>query len=107
MGKSSGIAVCVQGLKRYYALLLCDDRKLRLIKELDGCRTLAEMDFEYELDQNCQMKLKTQGSKITAFINDKVVFDYNDNEKPLLSGSVAMVCEEGRVEFGNLAVIPV
>ncbi|HGJ66638.1 TPA: ADP-ribosylglycohydrolase family protein [bacterium] len=107
MGKSSGIAVCVQGLKRYYALLLCEDRKLRLVKELDGCRTLEEMDFSYDLDQNCQMKLKTQGSKITAFINDKVVFDYNDNEKPLLSGSVAMVCEEGRVDFGNLAVIPV
>lgn len=102
--KSTGIAVCVQGLKRYYALLLCNDMKIRLIKELDGRKILAEMAFNWELDQNYQLALKTKGSEITAILNGKVISEVNDTNKPLLSGCVALVCEEGRVDFGSLKV---
>jgi len=94
----------VQGLKRCYALLLCNNGKLRLIKELDGRKTLAEKDFSYELDHNYYMKLETSGKKLKASVDNEVVFEYDDAERPLLSGSVALVCEEGRVEFGNVSV---
>lgn len=101
---SSGIAVCTQGLKRYYALLVCNDGKLRLIKELDGRKILAEKDISCVWDIDYNLMLKTQGSKLTAFIDNKVAFEYDDTDRPLLSGSVALVCEEGRVEFGNMSV---
>jgi len=104
LATSSGIAVCVQGLKRYYALLLCNDQKLRLIKELDGRLVLLEKDYAYELDQNYQLSLQTKESTIIAKINGAVVFEYNDVNRPLLSGSVALVCEEGRVDFGQASV---
>jgi len=107
LAASAGVAVCVQGLKRYYALLLCNDQKLRLIKELDGRAVLAEKDFAWELDQDYQMSLQTQGSKLIAKINGEAAFECTDSERPLLSGSVAMVCEEGRVQFGRVSVKPV
>ena len=106
LAASAGIAVCVQGLKRYYALLLCNDQKLRLVKELDGQTVLAEKDFAWEVDQDCQMSLKTEASKLVACVNGEVVFECADEERPLLSGSVAMVCEEGRVDFGRVSVQP-
>ena len=31
-----GIGIRAQGMRRYYALLLCNDNKVRLIKALDG-----------------------------------------------------------------------
>jgi ADP-ribosylglycohydrolase len=105
LAESTGIAVCVQGLKRYYAVLL-KDQKLCLIKELDGRSVLLEKDFSYELDQNYQMSLKTNGSMLAAKINGEVVFEYNDLERPLLSGSIALVCEEGRVDFGQVSIKP-
>ena len=106
LAASTGIAVCVQGLKRYYALLLCNDQKLRLVKELDGRTVLAEKDFAWEVDQDCQMSLKTEASKLVASVNGEVVFECVDEGRPLLSGSVAMVCEEGRVDFGGISVQP-
>ena len=47
MAKAAGIAARVQGLRRYYALLLCDDGKARLIKALDGDTVLAEAEFPW------------------------------------------------------------
>jgi ADP-ribosylglycohydrolase len=104
LAESTGIALCVQGLKRYYALLLCKDQKLRLIKELDGRSVLLEKDFACELDQNYQLSLQTKASTVIAKVNSEVVFEYNDTDRPLLSGSIALVCEEGRVDFGQASV---
>ncbi len=47
LAKAAGIAARVQGLRRYYAILLCDDGKARLIKALDGDNVLAEVDFPW------------------------------------------------------------
>jgi len=41
----AGVAARVQGMRRYYALLLCDDDTIRLVRELDGATTLAEAPF--------------------------------------------------------------
>jgi len=106
LATSTGIALCVQGLKRYYALLLCKDQKLRLIKELDGHSVLLEKDFAYELDQNYQLSLQTKASTVIAKVNGEVIFEYNDTDRPLLSGSIALVCEEGRVDFGQVSIRP-
>jgi ADP-ribosylglycohydrolase len=102
LATSAGVAVCVQGLKRYYALLLCNDRKLRLIKELDGYTVLAEKDFAWEWDGDYHMQLQTQGKTLTLNVNGANVFAYIDENRPLLSGGAALVVAEGRVDFGNV-----
>lgn len=104
LATSAGLAACVQGLKRYYALVLCRDQKLRLIKELDGCTVLAEKDFAWDFDQDYQMSLQTQANTLVAKVDGNVVFECADTDRPLLSGSVALVCEEGRVDFGHIAI---
>jgi len=45
---AAGIGARVQGLRRYYALLLCRDDTVRLVKALAGRRTLAEARFRTE-----------------------------------------------------------
>ena len=104
LASEAGIAVCVQGLKRYYALLLCDDGKVRLIKELDGRRELAEKEFAWNWDTDYELRLKAAGSNLVAFIDGDVVFEYLDTNRPLLTGSVALVCTEGRVDFRDVSV---
>ena len=104
LAKEAGIAVCVQGLKRYYALLLCDDGKLRLIKELDGRRKFAEKEFAWNWDTDYELRLEAAGSNLIACIDGNVVFEYSDTNRPLLTGSVALVCTEGRVDFRDVSV---
>ncbi len=47
---SGGLAARVQGMKRYYALLLCADDTVRLVKALDGGTVLAQSHFPLDLD---------------------------------------------------------
>lgn len=94
--KATGIAVRVQGLRRFYALLLCDDQRVRLVKALDGDQVLAEAPFAWQLGQGYELSLGVEGSTLTAQIGGKTLFRVEDPTRPLLSGAVALVCEEGR-----------
>jgi len=114
LAKSAGIAACVQGLKRYYALLLCDDQKIRLVKtrvQRPGQETerkiLAEADFAWELDGAYALSLTTRGRRLVAAVDGKVLFDVDDTFNPLLSGAVALVIEEGRLDCNGVTVRPI
>ena len=47
--KTGGIAARVQGMRRFYALLLCADQTVQLVKALDGDTVLAEKIFRLAL----------------------------------------------------------
>ena len=49
LAKQVGIATRVQGLQRYYALLLGDDQVIRIVKMDGGETVLAECPFAWEL----------------------------------------------------------
>jgi hypothetical protein len=52
------------------------------------------------------LALQTKGSGLVAMLNGKVICECADTDRPLMSGSVAMVCEEGRVDFGYVRIQP-
>ena len=47
MAKAGGLAICVQGMRRYYAILLCSDQMARLVKMVDEEVVLAERAYEW------------------------------------------------------------
>lgn len=104
MVKSTGLAARVQGLKRYYALLVGADQKARLVKALDGLTTLAETDFTFAWGEKIRFELRVQGSQITALLNDQVLFKVEDTSRPLLEGAVALVVEEGRTACEEVTI---
>ena len=103
---SAGIAARVQGLKRYYALLVYADGKVRLVKELDGTQVLAEKDFVFTWDDNIHLKLEVKGIHLKAWVNDSEAFNLEDTKSPLLEGGVALVVEEGRISCDKVMVFP-
>lgn len=94
---STGLAARVQGLERYYALLITANKKARLVKRLDGQAILAEIEFPFAWDQTIHFRLNVNGSSITASLDGQVIFTVQDNDRPLLDGAVALVVEEGRI----------
>jgi hypothetical protein len=103
---AAGLGVRVQGMKRYYALLLCDDGKARLVKALDGDRTLAESDFTLETDHDYDLKLEVDGTRLRGWIDGTQVFDVEDTDRPLDGGAVALLCENGRIHANSVSVKP-
>jgi ADP-ribosylglycohydrolase len=111
LAKAAGIATCVQGLKRYVALLLCDDQKVRLVKTLTwapgeetGVKVLAEADYPWQLDGAYELALTTRGAQFSAEVNGQPLFDVHDADHPLRSGAVALVISEGRLDCDSVTV---
>lgn len=106
LAKRAGIAVCVQGLQRYYALLLSPEGggKLQLIKRHYGEKVLAEAKFPWAFDQKIELALSTNGGKLRASVDGKPFLEATDAGAPYAGGAVALVCEEGCVNFGAVHV---
>jgi hypothetical protein len=106
MAEAAGLAARVQGMQRYYALLLRRNGKAQLVKALDGDKVLAEADFAWEFGETHDFHLAVSGSRITAAIDGKTLFSVEDSDAPLTSGGVALVVEEGRVMSDAVAIAP-
>jgi len=104
MAKSAGIAARVQGMERYYALLLCDDGYLRLVKRLDGERVLGEIPLPGAGDRPYALRLSVLGRRITAWVDGKKAFEEEDADDPLSGGAVAFVVEEGHAIADSMTV---
>ena len=104
---SAGIGARVQGMRRYYALLLASGGKVQLIKALDGDTVLAETDFPWQFDVTYDLALEVRDNRLRASIDGKELFEVADNDRTLASGAVAFVCEEGRMESDVIRVQPV
>lgn len=103
---SAGIGARVQGMRRYYALLLASGDKVRLVKVLDGTKVLAEADFPWQLDVTYDLALRVVGHRLEASVDDHRLFSVEDSDRPLLEGGVALVVEEGLMVSTEMRVQP-
>ncbi|MBN1581883.1 MAG: ADP-ribosylglycohydrolase family protein [Anaerolineae bacterium] len=106
MVERAGIGARVQGMKRYYALLLCRDHKLRLIKALDGERVLGEAGFDWQFGETHDLSLEVKDTRLRAWVDGKLAFDVQDRDRPLTGGAVALICDQGRTATGQVIVQP-
>ncbi len=107
LSASAGIGARVQGMRRYYGLLLRPGGKACLVKALDGETVLAEAAFPWEFDAGYDLKLAVEGRRIRGWVDEQLLFDVQDNDRPLESGAVAVIIEEGTLECGDVVVKPV
>ena len=103
--EAGGIAVRVQGLQRYYALLL-DHERTRIVRVLDGETVLAETDSGWSVEQNYDLKLKVEGNKLTAFVGGEQVLETEDPDNALTGGGIALIAQAGFIYFDKVAVKP-
>ncbi|MBC8171776.1 MAG: ADP-ribosylglycohydrolase family protein [Anaerolineae bacterium] len=103
---AAGIGARVQGMRRYYALLLCGDSKARLVKSLDGEKILGEVDYPWKPEQEYLLQLDVNGSHLYGYIQGQMVFEVDDTDQPLTTGGIALVCTEGRLATESITVTP-
>ena len=107
MARAAGIAICVQGLTRYYALLLSPGNKVQLIKQREDRTILAEAGFAWAFGQTVELSLSIEGKRLTARANGRDLFTVEDTSHPLDGGAFALVVEAGCVESAAVRIAPV
>jgi ADP-ribosylglycohydrolase len=93
--RRAGMAVRVQGLHRYYALVLERDESVRLIKSRDDVTVLASQNFHRDSDATYSLKLEIACSTLRGWVDDVLMLEAHDPGSSLDGGGVALVCEEG------------
>ncbi len=104
--RAGGIGVRVQGMRRYYGLMLCDDGKARLVKSLDGESVLAEADLHWVLEETYVLSLQVAGDQLQASVDDITLFRVHDVDRRLSGGGIALICAEGCMSCDAVTVGP-
>ena len=102
--KAFGLAIRVQGLERYYAFLLSNQNTIKLIKCLDGETILAEQAFPWEFGRPYRLQMTVKRNQIMASVDGVLSFNIEDADRPLFSGGIALVCDEGRIGTDEVSV---
>jgi hypothetical protein len=90
-----GLAVRVQGLRRYYALEFRAGGSVALIKQYDDVTTvLAESACDWHPEQTYEFQCDVRGSQLTAQV---IGITLTATNEALAHGGVGLVCSEGRI----------
>jgi ADP-ribosylglycohydrolase len=107
MAAAAGVAARVQGLRRYYALLLCGGGRARVVRANHDVTVLADVAFDLENFRTYALSLEVVGPRIRAWVDGVILADVVDESpRSLHGGAVALVCEEGTMGSFEVRVAP-
>ncbi|MEZ0325527.1 MAG: ADP-ribosylglycohydrolase family protein [Fimbriimonas sp.] len=101
LAQRAGIAARVQGMKRWYALLLNRNGAIELVK--NDALILDEKPFPWSFGEEHLLEIEVVGPNISCFANGDLLFTHTDND-PMLGGGVAFVIEDGRMDSEEMVV---
>ena len=102
--KSGGLIARVQGLKRYYALEVTAQNKLRIAKMYYDLEILKEIDFDFEFFTDYNLTLQVNNGHIKGYLDDKLIIEVEDKNNPLDFGGAGIVAEDGTMCTDQISV---
>ena len=102
--KRVGVAGRLQGMRRYYSLVLNNEGELCLNKMLNEETCLAKTAFDWFFGDTYHLSLAFDGAKLTGMIDGEVKLEATDHE--FSCGGVGLFIEEGRSATQEVRVLP-
>ena len=106
MAKRFGLATRVQGLQRYYALLLGEDGCVELLRVCDEETVLATTTLKRDATQSVRLCLQIVGNELQGWVDDECLLTAVDSQSQLVAGGIAVVVEEGCICVDAVQVRP-
>ena len=100
----AGVAARVQGLTRFYGLLLAPGNRVQLVRMLHAEEVLAEAEFEWRLGDSYELTLEARGNRLAGRVDGVTLLESTDDG--LDCGGVGLVIEEGRLGVDRVEVAP-
>ena len=101
----AGVAARVQGLTRFYGLLLAPGNRVQLVRLLHTEEVLAEADLRWRLGVTYELTLQARGNRLAGKVDGVTLVEATDDA--LDCGAVGLVIEEGRLGVDRVEVCPV
>jgi len=105
LARSVGLAGRVQGMRRYYSLVVNECGELQLNKMLNDEICLKSIPFDWSLGDSFVLSLSFNGDKLIGCVNEKPVIEVQDRD--LDCGGIGLLIEEGRTASQEIRVSPV
>ena len=104
LGPRAGLAVRVQGLNRYYAVMFIRGGKIVLVKAADEKGVeLAAAEFAWNLDTKYELELSVVGTGIYAKVGD---VELRATDDAYTGGAVGLVITEGSLSADGIDIEP-
>ncbi len=98
----AGVLARYQGLERYYALLIGQDNRARLIKRYYGETVLADAAYDLVFDRDITLAMEVNGAQITGSVNGIAVLIATDHT--LTHGGIGIAVADGWAALKGVAV---
>jgi ADP-ribosylglycohydrolase len=105
--RAGGIAVRVQGMERYYSLLLDAERTCLVLRYEGRDEVLADAPTGWTWGQSYDVALTAVGNRLVGQVDGVVVIDTVDPSHRFTGGAMALVAEEGRIGCDDVVVTAV
>jgi hypothetical protein len=103
----AGIGVRVQGLRRYYAVLLARPDLIRIVRNFDGVVTiLAEAALELSMETAYDVVVQVLGREIEARVGGVALKARDESPSALADGGVALIVRGGACSCDAIVVAP-
>lgn len=103
-GGPMGVAARIQGLNRYYALMLTKDKRAVLVKAMDEKRIeLASKPLDWKHDTKYEIRLTVSGDKIQGHVEGVDLLAVDEDYK---GGAVGLVVTSGSLSAETITVTP-
>ena len=107
LAEHAGIGVRVQGLRRYYAVLLTRPGLVRLVRAFDGVVTiLAATPLELSFEKLCDVVVQVLGREIEARVGGVALKARDESPFALDNGGVALIVRGGACSCDAVVVAP-
>lgn len=107
LAEAVGLAARVQGLRRYYAVVLDAGDTVRLIRrDHDHTEELGRAPFPWQFGRTYTLALSVVGTRLRASVDGKVLLDLDDSDDVLDCGGVALLITEGRTATQRVRISP-
>ena len=106
LGNYGGLALRVQGLRRYYGVRLVRGGRLQIVRVRDNSTSvLAETKFPLEFEETLAVAARAQGNAITAVINGVSINAEDHDEHAFRDGGIGLFINEGTLSTDSLRVV--
>lgn len=108
MMRAGGLAVRVQGLRRYIAAVLTADAKFQIIQLWDNTYSiLASQACHWGTDVHYKLQIRAYGSAITATLNDEITLCAVATLQELHHGCIGLLVEDGTLLAETVVIMPI
>ncbi|MDB5541636.1 MAG: ADP-ribosylglycohydrolase family protein [Devosia sp.] len=105
LGNHGGVALRVQGLRRYYGVRLTREGKLQIVRVRDNeTSVLGETAFPFQFEKKLSVTARVRGTRIEATVDGVSISVEDTDEHAFKDGAIGLFISEGALSTDAVSI---